>query len=122
MLKKVALLSCLIAAMPSVAMAQTPVGEGFGVGMRTCADFARDYVANTTAAEDVYFTWAQGFMSALNLTASANQGVYRLIDGTAMPTYKTQIRSFCDEHPLAPYVAAVIDLMKSLPTRKTNSK
>lgn len=89
--------------------------------MRSCTDFAKDYAAYAGKAEDIYFTWAQGFMSALNLNLSANQGVYRVIDGAAMPTYKIQIRSFCDGHPLAPYAAAIMDLMASLPTQKTNS-
>ncbi len=121
MIRKVVLLWYLIAVTPTVAMAQPPAGEGYGVGMRSCANFAKDYAANTGAAEDVYFTWAQGFMSALNLTTSADHGVYRYIDGAAMDAYKTQIRSFCDEHPLAPYVAAVMEVMKSLPVRKTTS-
>jgi hypothetical protein len=44
--------------------------NGYGDGMDSCAVFAQEYAANPDAAENVYFTWAQGFMSGLNLEAS----------------------------------------------------
>jgi hypothetical protein len=89
--------------------------QGYGVGLRSCAEFAKDYSLVGERAEDVYFTWAQGFMSGLNLDAVANRRPYRLINGNDMATQKIQIRSYCEAHPLVQYVAAVVDLYSRLP-------
>jgi hypothetical protein len=35
--------------------------QGYGVGMRSCSEFANAYAVNPTAVEDIYFTWRAGF-------------------------------------------------------------
>lgn len=122
MFRQIGRLLALAIFIPTLAVAAVPSGQGYGVGMRSCAYFAKDYAANTSAAEDIYFTWAQGFMSAINLMTMANQGVYADLHSEEMTTYKAQIRSYCNAHPLSQYVAAVLDVMKGLPKRETNSK
>ncbi len=90
--------------------------NGYGLGIDSCAVFAKKYTANPEVAESVYFTWAQGFMSGLNFVATANGSVYRVITGSDMTTQKADIRSYCEAHPLTQYVGAVIDLYQSFPT------
>ena len=86
-------------------------------------EFAKLYTSNPSMAEDIYFTWAQGFMTGLNMASAANTGVYRSIEGTraGMVAQKVRVRSYCDIHPLAQYLSAVLDLYNSLPPKKENS-
>jgi hypothetical protein len=108
------LMAALLVASASAASAAGQ-GNGYGLGMDSCAVFAQKYGANPDVAESLYFTWAQGFMSALNLEASANGKVYRIINGNDMSNQKMLIRSYCNEHPLTQYVAAVLDLYERFP-------
>ena len=92
-------------------------GQGYGLGMRSCAAFASDYAANPTVAEATYFAWAEGFMSGLNFMAAVNKMPSRHIAGgnESMHSYQIYIRSFCDNHPLANYADAVAKLWNTLP-------
>lgn len=92
-------------------------GQGYGAGMRSCAQFAKDYAANPTGAEELYFLWAEGFMSALNLSTAANFGFYKDFSRGDAASYKLHIRSYCNAHPLTQYVGAVMDLLNSLPQK-----
>src|SRR5438309_1041020 len=94
------------------------VAQGYGLGMRSCGEFAHAYASNPAVAEDIYFTWAQGFMSALNLDAVANRRPYRVINGNDMATHKIEIRSYCDAHPLVAYSSAVFALYSRLPAAR----
>jgi hypothetical protein len=104
-------------------LARVASAQGYGVGMHSCAEFAKLYASNPSMAEDIYFTWAQGFMSGLNMASAVQNGVDRNLGGTSadMSAQKVRIRSFCDSHPLAQYGLAVIDLYNSLPPKKENS-
>jgi hypothetical protein len=97
--------------------------QGYGVGTHSCAEFAKLYTSNPSVAEDIFFTWAQGFMSGLNASSWAEIGTYRSIEGTPseMAALKIRVRSYCDVHPLAQYVSAVLDVYNSLPIKKENS-
>jgi opacity protein-like surface antigen len=96
-------------------------GQGYGLGMESCAQFAKAYADNPTVTEDLYFTWAQGFMSGLNLEALANNMSYRVLNGTEMAAQKVQIRSYCDRHPLAQYAMAITNIYNGFPSARPNS-
>ncbi len=49
--------------------------------MLSCGEFTKAYASNPGLVEDAYFTWAQGFMSGLNLEAVASGRPYRVING-----------------------------------------
>ena len=116
-----------IAFLAMIALAPTfpdpAIAQGYGVGIRSCAEFAKLYTSDPSTAEDIYFTWAQGFMSGLNLASAANTGMYRSIEGTpaGMVAQKLRVRSYCDAHPLAQYLSAIMDLYNNLPAKKINS-
>jgi len=114
---KARLLLAFVTIIPNVVRADE-AGQGYGVGMHSCAEFAKSYMANPTAAEDIYFTWAQGFMSGLNLSDAASGRAYKAINGGDMATQKAYIRSYCDVHPLAQYVGAIVQLYTTLPNAK----
>ena len=97
-------------------------GQGLGPGMLSCGEFSRAYATNPTATEDVFYTWAQGFMSALNLSFVSTTGAYRFIDPNGMAGYKLHLRQYCDAHPAGPYVQAVMDLYNSLPPALSNGQ
>jgi hypothetical protein len=94
----------------------------WGVGAKTCGIFASNYLINPKLADDLYHSWAQGFMSGLNYAKAEAVGDSR--DLSAMPTEEqmARIKKYCNAHPLADYVDAVIDLYKSLPESKRVQK
>jgi hypothetical protein len=96
---------------------------GYGLGIKSCGEFAKSYAENPTLAETLYFGWAEGFMSGLNFVNEANKKPLREITGgnESMRSYQSYIRNYCDEHPLAPYYGAMVNLYQSLPQTKPNS-
>ena len=83
-----------------------------GAGGTTCAVFASRYKENIEKVENVYFTWAQGFMSGLNTGLIASHSETPDLHPNDFDTEDQQryIRHYCDQHPLADYYAAVMDL------------
>jgi hypothetical protein len=111
----------LIVFAPSISIADEQ-GQSYGLGSNSCAEFARSYAADPSVTDDLYFTWAQGFMSGLNLSAIAYKVPYRKIDGSNMLGQKIQIRSYCDAHPLVAYAVAVFDLYQSFPAALSSNQ
>jgi hypothetical protein len=67
------------------------------VGSVNCAEFAKMYHPDN--AELVFFSWAQGFMSGLNMAAMASQKQTRDLAGIAVDQ-KRALRSYCANNPL----------------------
>ena len=86
-----------------------------GAGTLTCAKFAQLYAGDPDHAEFDFYSWAQGFMSGLNL-ANAHGG-QRMRDLNAMLQAEQEdyLRRFCDQHPLQGYIEGVLALYASLP-------
>jgi hypothetical protein len=92
---------------------------GYGVGMQTCGEFAKAYVAHPGVTEDLYFTWAQGFLTGLNFMATVVKQPAREIkggDARSVKSYQSYVRSFCETHPLSGYYEGVAQLWRSLPS------
>jgi hypothetical protein len=91
-----------------------------GAGTFTCGKFASDYAKHPEIVEDLYFAWAQGFMSGLNLDLASGvvngQKQFRDLDGP-IENQKSKIRIYCNAHPLAPFMDAVFDLIRSQPLK-----
>ena len=94
----------------------------WGVGAKTCGIFASNYLINPKLADDLYHSWDQGFMSGLNYAKVEATDDSR--DLSAMPTEEqmARIKKYCNAHPLADYVDAVMDLYKNLPENKKVQK
>jgi hypothetical protein len=92
-----------------------PEGQGYGLGMRSCAQFAGDYQAQPTVAENTYYVWAEGFMSGLNLESTVARLPNRNLASIDMQAAQVEIRSYCNAHPLAPYYGAVVEIYNKLP-------
>ena len=96
-----------------------------GPGAFTCGKFASDYLKNPVMTEGVFFTWAQGYMSALNVISSTEgiRGMKFYTDlGDTINFQKAKISAYCKEHPLSDYSDAVMDLMGSLPVKPIQRK
>ncbi len=93
---------------------------GFGVST-TCGAFAAQYRTAPEEAESRYFTWAQAFMSGLNMRFDLDKNVTsssRDLNAWSLEEEKEHIRIYCNDHLLESYILAVLDLYSSLPTIK----
>jgi hypothetical protein len=111
----------------SVANAQQdnrPPASAVGSGVSSCAEFAEEYRQSPREVEVVYFAWAQGYMTGLNVMSAGqnqNQNIMPFIrDLLAKRPIEQQqyIRFWCSQHPLSSYLEAVFDLWGSLPLRQ----
>ena len=95
--------------------------QSMGAGTRSCAVFARTYKEKPKSADMIYFSWAQGYMSGVNIAAGINNKDYRPANLNAMTVAAQQrfIRDFCDRNPLKDFREAVDTLLGNI--RSTNS-
>jgi hypothetical protein len=61
-------------------------------------------------------TWAQGFMSGANI--GLERGQYRDSQAMTIEAQEQSLRTYCDEHPMAEFVKAAMDLYFKLPLKK----
>ena len=89
-----------------------------GPGSVTCGKFAADYRQNPDQVDNLFFTWAQGFMSGFNITETT--GSYRDMTAVPIDAQKKFILNYCDQHPSLEYAKAVMELYHyKLPLKKT---
>lgn len=106
------------------ALLAMPAGEAdadavsMGSGVATCATFAKDDAGDPALAEPVYFSWALGYMSALNLESLDKRGRYRDLTAMRMDDEKSALRKYCEDHPQAYFMRAIHSLYDSLPERR----
>src|SRR6516162_596709 len=94
--------------------------QSSGVGARSCAQFAEDYRQSPGVTEQVYFSWAQGFMSGMNFALSSDDKLtYRDLNSSPAETQKAFIRKYCNDLPLGYFADAVLNLFNSLPPATT---
>jgi hypothetical protein len=108
---RVLLAVCFAIALDGVAWAQQHF-DTRGVGLGSCAEYAELYQKSPEAIDNMYYSWAQGFISGVNAGLEKD-----FFDLNALTTdqMKRFIRQYCDAHPLASYRNAVGELMNSLP-------
>jgi hypothetical protein len=81
-----------------------------GLGIQTCGQFAKLYRTAPSETETIYFTWAQGFLSGLNSNEIAATGNNQDLNSIPVDQQERDIREYCNTHPLAAYMDAVLDL------------
>jgi hypothetical protein len=103
----------------ALSVAANAKGYAFrGFGSSSCGTYA-DVTRKDPAVEELYLSWALGFISGLNSLTSvaAKGGTYRdlsAMDGDAMKTF---LKRYCAEHPLSDYISGIFELFKNLPAR-----
>ena len=94
---------------PQVLAAETAAWSGSGT--MPCAEVT-ETIQQHPEDENLFFSWAQGFMSGLN-TDLLKHGETNL-NGLPLDAQKQFVRSYCKEHPHAPYFGAVFKLFDQL--------
>lgn len=74
-----------------------------GVGAKSCGQVLKAKKESDMLAL-LSYSWAQGFMSALNLKHFGSEGVVNLSDRAA---HEIWLENFCKENPLSKYLVAV---------------
>jgi hypothetical protein len=92
---------------------QKPVYLLMGGGVWPCSKFNND--RRTEAFEDMYFQWAQGFMSAVNATSANDLGKYVDLNALTIGEQKSTLRTYCKQHPEERYTKAVWHLLEQMP-------
>ena len=91
---------------------------GMGVGYMTCTQFADFYKDDAEGVETGFFNWAQGFMSGVNFGNFTDEHAVagKTVNLAAMELkeQKAFLRRYCDQHPLAQYVDAVLHLLMEM--------
>jgi hypothetical protein len=114
-MKVMAACAALIAT-ASISQAQDGEAMGRGVGYSSCALYAKRYAENLTMADFLFFTWAQGYMTAANVALAAAGNRYHDLGGS-IDDQEAHLRRYCSSHPTASYNDAVLDLYASLPLK-----
>jgi hypothetical protein len=83
-----------------------------GVGATSCGRITQDY----QLFEKVMMTWAQGFMSGANI--ASKDGQYRDLAAITIEAQEQSLKTYCDEHPMAQFIDAAMDLYLKLPFKK----
>ena len=83
---------------------------GNGAGFQSCAQFAKNF-ATSPSVENVYFSWAQGFMTGWNIALGKQEAVVVDLSAMTIDVQKKWLRDYCDKYPLKNYLDGVSDLM-----------
>jgi hypothetical protein len=102
----------ILVSLPSGALAGADI---MGVGLDSCAIFAKAYQSDPTSAETLYFQWAAGFMSAWDVGLQEGGKRPNDLSAISFEQQKEFLRQYCNSHPLAQYVEGVVELLRTLP-------
>jgi hypothetical protein len=107
----------MLALLSVEAAAEMPT-MGEGIGLLRCEKFTERYRQSTSASEGLFFNWAQGLMTGMNLSLVRAKQSTR--DLTALTSDKQieKIRTYCNANPSGFYFAAVLSLFDSLPEKR----
>ncbi len=90
--------------------------DAYGLGAKDCRSFAKD-TSNNKEAEEMYFSWAQGFVSAVNKVYSEMH--YHTKDilppSFSADDQRNYIRDYCAKHPSDLYGYGAMKLFWALP-------
>jgi hypothetical protein len=84
-----------------------------GIGNTSCAQFADLYRDNPGETDSVFYSWAMGVMSGLNVSLREERANL-MPHNFGADAQKGYIRRFCDERPSDLYVDAVLELYATL--------
>jgi hypothetical protein len=80
-----------------------------GPGAGTCAEFAAN-----PREESFYYTWAQGFLGGRNADRELHKEETINLAVMSPAEQKRFLRNYCDQHSLAEYTSAVVNLEAAL--------
>ncbi|CAN7354281.1 hypothetical protein LJR234_002157 [Mesorhizobium amorphae] len=100
-----------------------PCGDAFakepfaysGFGSATCAEIARLHPADKTPMGVAVLSWAQGFMSGLNISHLAHKQPMRDLGDVTTGGQLAFLLNYCDKNQLDGFASAVLSLYGALP-------
>jgi hypothetical protein len=106
---------CLVAASILVILVQdvTAQTKRTGIGSTSCAQFIALYRESPEDTETVFYSWAMGVMSGMNISLREERANLRP-HNFGVDAQKGYILGFCEDRPSALYVEAVRDLYATL--------
>jgi HdeA/HdeB family len=96
------------------ALAQQPEAGMMGAGSSTCADYVQAYRSDPDSANDLYFGWAQGYMSGQNV--AHDKKPMRNLNALPISTQLDFLKRFCEQKPTALFAIAAQNLFNALPS------
>jgi hypothetical protein len=93
-----------------------------GVGSVSCGKIGEEYRKTPKDIARLMMYWAQGFMNGANLEHVSNAGEYRDLGAMTIEAQEHSLMYYCDEHPMAEFSKAVIDLYTKLPMKKDRGR
>lgn len=112
------MLTCFIV-VPDIAIAQAEPAQISGAGALACSQ----YTLAATEKDPVafaYFEWAQGLLTALNLTRDSEHKTTRILMDPhhAVKAQAAFLLSYCEHQPNAKFISAALTLYVALPLSK----
>jgi hypothetical protein len=109
----------VIPAILSLLVAMPPPAHGTialaGAGAISCAVYGQDFKRDPLDFGNFFFSWAQGFMSGLNTRHFGTHDTTDLQPASYPPDAQERfIEGYCDQHPLATFVDAVMMLWSDM--------
>lgn len=109
---------CLVSFLASgVALGREP-SPLVGAGALKCGKFASANADRLGGAEALYFSWAQGFMTAVNHDTSTSNAINGFRDLRNAEDIMGKLRIYCRAKPLASFMEAVVETMATLPIHR----
>lgn len=110
------LLLTAVLSMMSASAAERPAIE-LGAGAASCQQYAQSYARNPDLTDQIYFSWAQGFMTGWNVggLGQGQSSYFRNLAAIPIDQQHRKIREYCNQHPSADFDKAVMDLYMALP-------
>lgn len=85
-----------------------------GAGVSTCAEVTA-YVNDHPDKAIMFFSWAQGFMSGLNVQKSLTRQKSHDLGTLSTSDQQERLKSVCEQNPTASYGSIVLAFYNSLP-------
>jgi len=104
----------LVVIVTAEASAQQPQAGMMGAGSGTCAQYTQAYRRDPDEANNVYFSWAQGYMSGQN--AARDKSPMRDLNVLPISTQLDFLKRFCDQKPTVLFAIAAQTLFNALPS------
>jgi hypothetical protein len=108
---------CCVVAWGGVASAKEKHFDTAGAGALSCAQYAEGYRQTPRLADAVFLSWTQGYISGFN-ERGVGDGVYVDMGAKTSDEMLRFLRKYCNDRPLADFVDAAQELLKSLKVRK----
>ncbi|WP_136618577.1 MULTISPECIES: hypothetical protein [Mesorhizobium] len=86
-----------------------------GFGQSTCAEITRLKPVDRTPEAAAVMSWAQGYMSALNIDHVRNGKPFQDLGAVTISGQLAFMLNYCDKNPLKQFGVAVHSLYISLP-------